>query len=105
MLIIDYDSYKVIFYQLTTKMRENLSKNSLIFFHHENIDEIFPIYLANWQFNSDGYHVSPTHQRTPLVPRDLGEDFSLDLDGEEGGVASGSRAIDPRKPKNAKWVS
>lgn len=61
---------------------------------------------ANPQFNSDGYHVSPTHQRTPLVPRDLGEDFSLDLDGDEGGgvcVASGSgRPLDPRKPKNAK---
>lgn len=48
--------------------------------------------------------MSPTHQRTPLVPRDLGEDFSLDLDGDENGViASGSsRPLDPRKPKNAK---
>lgn len=56
------------------------------------------------QFNSDGYHVSPTHQRTPLVPRDLGEDFSLDLDGDDGGGAgcSNSRPLDPRKPKNAK---
>lgn len=61
-------------------------------------------FRVNLQFNSDGYHVSPTHQRTPLVPRDLGEDFSLDLDGDENGViASGSsRPLDPRKPKNAK---
>lgn len=45
------------------------------------------------QLNQDGYHTSPTHQRTPLVPRDLGEDFNLDHEEEE---------IDPRKPKNAK---
>lgn len=52
------------------------------------------------QLNSDGYglHTSPTHHtvRTPLVPRDLGEDFSIDFDEEP--------ALDPRKPKNAKYV-
>lgn len=48
--------------------------------------------------------MSPTHQRTPLVPRDLGEDFSLDLDGDEAGGAgcSSSRPLNPKKPKNAK---
>ncbi|GAB0097083.1 uncharacterized protein DMENIID0001_126790 [Sergentomyia squamirostris] len=47
------------------------------------------------KLNPDGYgsHTSPAHQRTPLVPRDLGEDFSLDYDEE---------TLDPRKPKNAK---
>ncbi|CAO1377709.1 unnamed protein product [Diamesa serratosioi] len=45
------------------------------------------------KLNQDGYHTSPTHQRTPLVPRDLGENFNLDHEEEE---------IDPRKPKNAK---
>ncbi|XP_055713276.1 proton channel OtopLc isoform X4 [Phlebotomus papatasi] len=46
------------------------------------------------QLNPDGYgsHTSPTHQRTPLVPRDLGEDFSLDYAEEP---------LDPRRPKNA----
>lgn len=52
------------------------------------------------QLNADGYgsHTSPTHHtvRTPLVPRDLGEDFSLDFEDEP--------ALDPRKPKNAKYV-
>lgn len=47
------------------------------------------------QLQADGYHTSPTHQRTPLVPRDLGEDFNLDYDEE-------STRADPRKPKNAK---
>lgn len=48
------------------------------------------------QLNNDGYgsHTSPAHQRTPLVPRDLGEDFSLSYDDDE--------PIDPRRPKNAK---
>ena len=45
------------------------------------------------QLNQDGYNTSPTHQRTPLVPRDLGEDFNLDHEEEQ---------LDPRKPKNAK---
>lgn len=53
------------------------------------------------QLNADGYgsHTSPTHHtvRTPLVPRDLGEDFSLDFDDEP--------PLDPRKPKNAKYVT
>ncbi|CRK93108.1 CLUMA_CG006518, isoform C [Clunio marinus] len=48
------------------------------------------------KLNADGYHTSPTHQRTPLVPRDLGEDFNLDCDDEI------SRPLDSRKPKNAK---
>ncbi|KAG5683104.1 hypothetical protein PVAND_012406 [Polypedilum vanderplanki] len=57
-------------------------------------------------FNSDGYHISPTHQRTPLVPRDLGEDFSLDCEDEAAGCVAGSssRQLDPRKPKNAKGI-
>lgn len=50
------------------------------------------------QLHADGYHTSPTHQRTPLVPRDLGEDFNLDFDDES------ARPLDPRKAKNAKWV-
>ena len=52
--------------------------------------------LSSRQLQADGYHTSPTHQRTPLVPRDLGEDFNLDYDEES------SRPLDPRKPKNAK---
>lgn len=51
------------------------------------------------QLHADGYHTSPTHLRTPLVPRDLGEDFNLDYDEES------SRPLDPKKPKNAKWVN
>lgn len=58
-------------------------------------ESIFNDFLFR-QLQADGYHTSPTHQRTPLVPRDLGEDFNLDCDEE------GSRALDPRKPKNAK---
>ncbi|CAD7091346.1 unnamed protein product [Hermetia illucens] len=45
------------------------------------------------QLHADGYHTSPTHQRTPLVPRDLGEDFNLDFDDDQ--------PLDYRKPKNA----
>lgn len=47
------------------------------------------------QLQADGYHTSPAHQRTPLVPRDLGEDFNLDFD-EDFTVDS------VRGPKNAK---
>lgn len=49
------------------------------------------------QLSADSYatHVTPAHQRTPLVPPDLGEDFSLTND--EAAVY-----LDPRKPKNAK---
>lgn len=51
------------------------------------------------QLNADGYgsHISPTHTniRTPLVPRDLGEDFSIGYDDDQ-------QPLDPRKPKNAK---
>jgi hypothetical protein len=48
------------------------------------------------QLNPDGFgaHTSPTHQRTPLVPRDLGEDFNLENEDEV--------PLDPKKPKNAK---
>ncbi|XP_016949503.1 proton channel OtopLc isoform X17 [Drosophila biarmipes] len=46
------------------------------------------------QLQGDGYHTSPAHQRTPLVPHDLGEDFNLDFDDEF--------PIDARRPKNAK---
>ncbi|XP_069966889.1 proton channel OtopLc isoform X3 [Bactrocera oleae] len=46
------------------------------------------------QLHADGYHTSPAHQRTPLVPRDLGEDFNLDFDDDF--------PIDARRPKNAK---
>ncbi|XP_059224352.1 proton channel OtopLc isoform X12 [Stomoxys calcitrans] len=46
------------------------------------------------QLNGDGYHTSPAHQRTPLVPRDLGEDFNLDFDDDF--------PIEVRRPKNAK---
>lgn len=46
------------------------------------------------QLHADGYHTSPAHQRTPLVPRDLGEDFNLDFDDDF--------PIDARHPKNAK---
>ncbi|XP_067640767.1 proton channel OtopLc isoform X3 [Eurosta solidaginis] len=46
------------------------------------------------QLHADGYHTSPAHQRTPLVPRDLGEDFNLDFDDDF--------PIDVRRPKNAK---
>lgn len=56
--------------------------------------------IGTVQLNADGYgsHTSPTHHtvRTPLVPRDLGEDFSLDFDDDP--------PLDPRKPKNAKYV-
>ncbi|XP_037918939.1 proton channel OtopLc isoform X3 [Hermetia illucens] len=45
------------------------------------------------KLHADGYHTSPTHQRTPLVPRDLGEDFNLDFDDDQ--------PLDYRKPKNA----
>ncbi|XP_075156778.1 proton channel otopetrin-like a isoform X3 [Haematobia irritans] len=48
------------------------------------------------QLNGDGYHTSPAHQRTPLVPRDLGEDFNLDFDDDF--------PIEVRRPKNAKVV-
>lgn len=50
------------------------------------------------QLNSDGYgsHTSPAHQRTPLVPRDLGEDYNIDLHDDP------TTPFDPRKPKNAK---
>ncbi|XP_055844388.1 proton channel OtopLc isoform X7 [Episyrphus balteatus] len=34
------------------------------------------------KLHADGYHTSPAHQRTPLVPRDLGEDFNLDFDDD-----------------------
>lgn len=54
----------------------------------------FPKLLVK-QLNADGYHTSPTHQRTPLVPRDLGEDFNLDHDEE-------NHPLNPRLPKNAK---
>jgi hypothetical protein len=55
------------------------------------------------QLQSDGYRTStsPTHQRTPLVPRECGEDFNLDYD-DEVAAASDTRPLDPRKPKNAK---
>ncbi|KAH8386758.1 hypothetical protein KR093_002396 [Drosophila rubida] len=46
------------------------------------------------QLQGDGYHTSPAHQRTPLVPHDLGEDFNLDFDEDF--------PIDARRPKNAK---
>ncbi|XP_073833046.1 proton channel otopetrin-like a isoform X23 [Musca autumnalis] len=46
------------------------------------------------QLHGDGYHTSPAHQRTPLVPRDLGEDFNLDFDDDF--------PIEVRRPKNAK---
>ncbi|XP_017870455.1 PREDICTED: uncharacterized protein LOC108618807 isoform X9 [Drosophila arizonae] len=46
------------------------------------------------QLQGDGYHTSPAHQRTPLVPHDLGEDFNLDFDDDF--------PIDARRPKNAK---
>ncbi|XP_064555619.1 proton channel OtopLc isoform X9 [Drosophila montana] len=46
------------------------------------------------QIQGDGYHTSPAHQRTPLVPHDLGEDFNLDFDDDF--------PIDARRPKNAK---
>ncbi|XP_073833026.1 proton channel otopetrin-like a isoform X12 [Musca autumnalis] len=45
------------------------------------------------QLHGDGYHTSPAHQRTPLVPRDLGEDFNLDFDDDF--------PIEVRRPKNA----
>ncbi|XP_037807579.1 proton channel OtopLc isoform X9 [Lucilia sericata] len=45
------------------------------------------------QLHADGYHTSPAHQRTPLVPRDLGEDFNLDFDDDF--------PIDAKRPKNA----
>ncbi|XP_017870450.1 PREDICTED: uncharacterized protein LOC108618807 isoform X4 [Drosophila arizonae] len=45
------------------------------------------------QLQGDGYHTSPAHQRTPLVPHDLGEDFNLDFDDDF--------PIDARRPKNA----
>ncbi|XP_013102576.2 uncharacterized protein LOC106083856 isoform X3 [Stomoxys calcitrans] len=48
------------------------------------------------KLNGDGYHTSPAHQRTPLVPRDLGEDFNLDFDDDF--------PIEVRRPKNAKVV-
>ncbi|XP_073833011.1 proton channel otopetrin-like a isoform X4 [Musca autumnalis] len=48
------------------------------------------------QLHGDGYHTSPAHQRTPLVPRDLGEDFNLDFDDDF--------PIEVRRPKNAKVV-
>lgn len=70
----------------------NFRIESRFFFH------LFP--SIGMQLNADGYglHTSPTHHtvRTPLVPRDLGEDFSIDFDDEP--------ALDPRKPKNAKYV-
>lgn len=51
--------------------------------------------------NADGYglHTSPAHTnlRTPLVPRDLGEDFSIGYDDEPPAIP-----LDPRIPKNAK---
>ncbi|XP_046802592.1 proton channel OtopLc isoform X7 [Lucilia cuprina] len=46
------------------------------------------------KLHADGYHTSPAHQRTPLVPRDLGEDFNLDFDDDF--------PIDAKRPKNAK---
>ncbi|XP_051860457.1 proton channel OtopLc isoform X6 [Drosophila albomicans] len=46
------------------------------------------------KLQGDGYHTSPAHQRTPLVPHDLGEDFNLDFDDDF--------PIDVRRPKNAK---
>ncbi|XP_064555618.1 proton channel OtopLc isoform X8 [Drosophila montana] len=46
------------------------------------------------KIQGDGYHTSPAHQRTPLVPHDLGEDFNLDFDDDF--------PIDARRPKNAK---
>ncbi|XP_068139760.1 proton channel OtopLc isoform X2 [Drosophila tropicalis] len=45
------------------------------------------------KLHGDGYHTSPAHQRTPLVPHDLGEDFNLDFDDDF--------PIDARRPKNA----
>ncbi|XP_055910098.1 proton channel OtopLc isoform X4 [Eupeodes corollae] len=45
------------------------------------------------KLHADGYHTSPAHQRTPLVPRDLGEDFNLDFDDDF--------PIDAKRPKNA----
>ncbi|XP_017870448.1 PREDICTED: uncharacterized protein LOC108618807 isoform X2 [Drosophila arizonae] len=45
------------------------------------------------KLQGDGYHTSPAHQRTPLVPHDLGEDFNLDFDDDF--------PIDARRPKNA----
>ncbi|XP_034651249.1 proton channel OtopLc isoform X8 [Drosophila subobscura] len=48
------------------------------------------------QLQGDGYHTSPAHQRTPLVPHDLGEDFNLDFDDDF--------PIDARRPKNANGI-
>lgn len=64
-------------------------------FQHEKVVLKLIQFHSETQLNADGYgsHTSPTHQRSPLVPRDLGEDFSLDFDEEP---------LDPRKPKNAK---
>ncbi|XP_044572767.1 uncharacterized protein LOC6503969 isoform X1 [Drosophila ananassae] len=45
------------------------------------------------KLQGDTYHTSPAHQRTPLVPHDLGEDFNLDFDDDF--------PIDVRRPKNA----
>lgn len=59
---------------------------------------------VNLQLNADGYgsHTSPTHinLRTPLVPRDLGEDFSIGYDDDV--IVQSTLPLDPRKPKNAK---
>ncbi|BFG02754.1 proton channel OtopLc [Drosophila madeirensis] len=48
------------------------------------------------KLQGDGYHTSPAHQRTPLVPHDLGEDFNLDFDDDF--------PIDARRPKNANGI-
>lgn len=59
--------------------------------------------MNTFQLNADGYglHTSPAHTnlRTPLVPRDLGEDFSIGYDDDQPG---NSIQLDPRIPKNAK---
>lgn len=70
--------------------------NTYIDIYNNYFQEIILMKFMLQQLQADGYHTSPTHQRTPLVPRDLGEDFNLDYDDES------TRPLDPRKPKNAK---
>lgn len=63
---------------------------------HSKSTHIIHPHCPSIQLSSDGFgsYISPTHQQTtPLVPRDLGEDFTLELIDDER---------DPRLPKNAK---
>lgn len=64
--------------------------------HRSNLTLLLLKHFQHWkiQLQGDGYHTSPAHQRTPLVPHDLGEDFNLDFDDDF--------PIDARRPKNAK---